>query len=139
MIETIEHDGAVLAIVMRRDYEPAGVNFITAGGNPLQLGSIRLNRGDSLKPHVHRHLPRTIDQVHEVLHVEYGLVEVGFYTELGERTATTIIGEGDTILLMSGGHGFHVLEDTKMIEVKQGPYEGTDQDKRHLRVHEGLD
>ncbi len=35
---------------------------------------------------------------------------------------------GDVILLIKGGHGFEVLEELEMIEVKQGPYAG-DQDK----------
>lgn len=29
---------------------------------------------------------------------------------------------GDIILLASAGHGFEVLEELEMIEVKQGPY-----------------
>ena len=32
--------------------------------------------------------------------------------------------EGDVILLVSGVHGFEVLEELEMIEVKQGPYAG---------------
>jgi hypothetical protein len=36
------------------------------------------------------------------------------------------------ILLATGGHGFEVLEEIEMIEVKQGPYAG-DQDKDALR------
>ena len=32
------------------------------------------------------------------------------------------------ILLIQGGHGFEVLEEVEMIEVKQGPYVG-EQDK----------
>ena len=35
---------------------------------------------------------------------------------------------GDVILLVKGGHGFEVLKELDMIEVKQGPYAG-DQDK----------
>jgi len=35
---------------------------------------------------------------------------------------------GDLILLCGGGHSFEMLEETTMIEVKQGPYAG-DQDK----------
>jgi hypothetical protein len=31
---------------------------------------------------------------------------------------------GDVILLVSGGHGFEVIEEVEMIEVKQGPYLG---------------
>ena len=37
---------------------------------------------------------------------------------------------GDIILLVSGGHDFLMLEDTEMIEVKQGPYAGDDDKER---------
>ena len=42
-----------------------------------------------------------------------------------------ILEAGDVILLATGGHGFEVLEEIEMIEVKQGPYTG-DQDKTHF-------
>jgi len=35
-----------------------------------------------------------------------------------------ILNAGDVILLASGGHGFKVLDEVEMIEVKQGPYSG---------------
>ena len=35
-----------------------------------------------------------------------------------------ILEAGDVILLATGGHGFEVLEEIEMIEVKQGPYAG---------------
>jgi hypothetical protein len=34
------------------------------------------------------------------------------------------LGPGDVILLISGGHGFEVLEELNMVGVKQGPYAG---------------
>ena len=34
------------------------------------------------------------------------------------------LGAGDVIFLASGGHGFEILEDTDIVEVKQGPYRG---------------
>jgi hypothetical protein len=34
------------------------------------------------------------------------------------------------ILLASGGHGFTMLEPTEIIEVKQGPYAGTEDKER---------
>ena len=34
-------------------------------------------------------------------------------------------------MLVSGGHGFSVLEEVEMIEVKQGPYSG-DADKKRF-------
>lgn len=33
-----------------------------------------------------------------------------------------ILETGDVILLSEGVHGFEILEETEMIEVKQGPY-----------------
>ena len=37
------------------------------------------------------------------------------------------INKGDIIILFEGGHGFKILEKSKIIEVKQGPYvEGKD-------------
>ena len=39
---------------------------------------------------------------------------------------------GDVVLLIEGGHGFEVMEDVEMIEVKQGPYAG-EQDKTRFK------
>ena len=33
-----------------------------------------------------------------------------------------ILKKNDIILLLKGGHGFEVIKDIEMIEVKQGPY-----------------
>ncbi len=41
---------------------------------------------------------------------------------------SSLLYQGDVILLAYGGHGFEILEDAEMIEVKQGPYAG-DMDK----------
>ena len=35
---------------------------------------------------------------------------------------------GDVVLFSSGGHGFTMIEESEIIEVKQGPYSG-EQDK----------
>ena len=42
------------------------------------------------------------------------------------------------ILLIAGGHGFEVLEDVEMIEVKQGPYVGEGDKTRFVGVPSGL-
>ena len=33
-----------------------------------------------------------------------------------------VLKEKDIIMLVEGGHGFKVLKDIEMIEIKQGPY-----------------
>ena len=42
----------------------------------------------------------------------------------------TELGPGDFLLSLTGGHSFEVLEDVRLIEVKQGPYPGDAYAKR---------
>jgi hypothetical protein len=37
---------------------------------------------------------------------------------------------GDLIVFLAGGHGFRLLEDCVMLEIKQGPYSGVDEKTR---------
>ena len=130
--EKIEWEGKTLALIVRQDYEPEGANFITSGDSPLQLGVLKYRQGHTIKPHIHKSLPKTINEVQEVLHVAYGKVEAEFYGGGGKKIGSTVLNSGDTILLVSGGHGFNILEDSKMIEVKQGPYHGVEEDKERI-------
>jgi hypothetical protein len=130
MIETIEWNGKKFALIVRGNYEPAGVDFVTSADNPLQLGIFKHQQGTRIRPHIHQNRLKTINEVQEVLHIEYGKVRVEFYESEGQKVATTILNPCDTILLLSGGHGFNILEDSKIIEVKQGPYHGRVEDKK---------
>jgi hypothetical protein len=55
-------------------------------------------------------------------------LRVDFYNDQQQYLESRILEAGDVILLITGGHGFEVLEEIEMIEVKQGPYVG-EQDK----------
>ena len=68
--------------------------------------------------------PRTITLTQEVLFIRRGKVRVDIYSDRQVYLESRILGEGDVILLSSGGHGFEALEELEMIEVKQGPYAG---------------
>ena len=46
-----------------------------------------------------------------------------------------VLEKNDIILLASGGHGFKMLENSEIIEVKQGPYCG-EEDKVRFRSHD---
>ncbi len=135
MVERIEWEGSVLALVMRGKDTVEGVNFVTPLESPLQLGVLQHRAGARIKPHIHRDHVRTIEKLQEVLHIDSGKVEVEFFDNKGNKVAGTILETGDTILLISGGHGFNILENAKIIEVKQGPYFGTSEDK--VRFPEG--
>lgn len=134
MIERIKYKGKVFALVLRKGYDEDGVNFITPKDKPIQLGVLKHQGGSKIKPHIHKNQPRTMSEIQEVLHIEYGKVEAKFYESNGSKVTATILNSGDTILLLCGGHGFDILEDSKIIEVKQGPYYGVEEDKVHLDI-----
>lgn len=136
MIEKVDYEGNTFAIVLRRNYEQDGVNFITSPENPLQLGVLNHRSGVEIKPHIHRSLTKTVNEVQEILHIDYGEVEAKFYDAEGRKLGQLILNTGDTILLLSGGHGFSILRDSKIIEVKQGPYVSREEDKTLLEVRE---
>jgi hypothetical protein len=56
--------------------------------------------------------------------IKKGKVRITFYDNNRDFIDTRILRTGDVILLASGGHGFEMLEQTEMIEVKQGPFAG---------------
>jgi len=137
LIEKVECECKIIALILRRGYDMDGVNFITSKDEPIQLGILKHQCGTKIRPHVQKNQPRTISEVQEVLHIEYGKVEAEFYERDGKKVASAILNSGDTILLLSGGHGFNILEDSKIIEVKQGPYYGGEEDKQLLETNLG--
>lgn len=129
MEEEIRYHGIILAIVKRSDSEVDGTHFFTPPEYPLQVGVLIHSKGSQIKPHVHKNNKKVIQQIQEALHVVYGKIEVEFFQKDGKMIGSTFLTMGDTILLVSGGHGINILENSKIIEVKQGPYFGWDEDK----------
>lgn len=129
MKEEIAHDGKVIAIVIRKSFQKSGINFVSEKDFPLQLGVNSYKKGESIKPHSHLNKKLTINKIQEVVHFESGKATVTLYDADGNKFRTLELSEGDTIFFVEGGHGFTMLEDTKIMEVKQGPYFGKDKDK----------
>ena len=83
--------------------------------------------GGVIPRHVHRPLERHLVGTSEVLVVRQGRCEIDIYNDARQLVATRELREGDIMLMVGGGHGFRVLEDTVLLEVKQGPYTGVDE------------
>lgn len=123
-METVEHEGSVLAMILRRDYRRQGIQFFTPPEYSQQLGYMNRPSGYVIPAHVHNPVSREVQQTSEVLFVRSGRVRVDFYTDHRSYVRSVELQAGDVILLVSGGHGFEMLEDCEMIEVKQGPHVG---------------
>ena len=132
MEEIKSDDGTIIAIVVKRDFEKEGVNFVSKPDFPLQLGISNYKEGDKIKAHFHIERETTISKIQEVVHIESGRTIVSLYDLNGKKIKSAELSNGDTIFFVDGGHGFEMLEDTKIIEVKQGPYFGKDKDKRMI-------
>lgn len=127
-IQFIKKKEVLLAIVIRNDYSCEGVDFITPDEYSQQVAYMHHPAGKVIDAHLHNMVHRNVVMTQEVLFIKKGKLRVDFYDNYEDYLESIILDAGDAILLVSGGHGFTVLEEVEMIEVKQGPYSG-DKDK----------
>ncbi|MBT8523614.1 hypothetical protein G6735_04720 [Polynucleobacter paneuropaeus] len=128
MIERVNYGASELALILRADFKSSGIEFLTPNSYSQQLGYMGRPKGYKIDPHVHNPISREVLFTKEVLFIKSGKVRVDFYDDEKIYLESRIVAVGDVILLASGGHGFEMLEDSEIIEVKQGPYAG-DEDK----------
>ncbi|MDZ4712060.1 MAG: hypothetical protein SGI89_07005 [bacterium] len=128
MVETIENNGKLLAIIIGSEFKKDGIHFFTSNDLSQQLAYMHHPVGKTIDPHVHNPVSREVQYTQEVLMIKKGKLRVDFYDDEQNYLDSRVLNEGDVILLATGGHGFEVLEEVEMIEVKQGPYAG-DSDK----------
>ncbi len=123
-VERVLHQDRCLAIIIRASAVESGIHFVTPDANALQVAKQLRSKGVVIKPHAHCAV-KTVreDFLQEVLYIEKGKVKVNFYTDEGQAISTQILNAADTILLIQGAHGFEILEETQMLEVKMGPYD----------------
>jgi hypothetical protein len=122
MIEKIVSNNVVLAIVLRSSYKSEGISFFTPNEFSQQLGYMNRPKGYEIAPHLHNKVKRNVEFTNEVLLIKSGKVRVDFYNEDKIYFKSVTLNKGDVILLVCGGHGFEMLEQSEMIEIKQGPY-----------------
>ena len=129
-VEEIADNGKTLAYIIRRELNPEKTTFPTPPDSNLQVGFVVYPAGGDIARHVHRPLERHIVGTSEVLVVRKGYCEVDIYNEEWQLIVTRVLQEDDILVLVCGGHAFRMLEDTVLLEVKQGPYTGLDEKER---------
>ena len=127
-MEIIKKKNKILAYIIRDDHQCEGVDFITPDEYSQQVAYMHHPAGKVIDAHVHNAVHRSVLYTQEVLFIKRGKLRVDFYDEYEDYLESRVLNAGDVLLLVSGGHGFKVLEELEMVEVKQGPYSG-DKDK----------
>ncbi len=123
-VEYFKNEDDLYAIILRNDYHKDGISFFTEDYLSQQLAYMSHPKGKTIDPHIHKNIERQVFYTQEVLIIKEGKLKVDFFDDTKKYLDSRILIKGDLILLIKGGHGFEVLEDIKMIEVKQGPYLG---------------
>ena len=127
-LEEIRTEEQLLAIIIRSEYDKPDISFFTSDDNILQVGYMSYPEKKIIQPHIHNKYKRKIEGTQEVIFIKEGRVKVTFYNQEKDFVSDRELHSGDCVVLMSGGHGFELLEPTKMLEVKNGPY-AFDEDK----------
>lgn len=119
-----------LAYIIRAEMAPEKTTFLTPSELNLQVGFVVYPAGGEVARHLHRPLERHIVGTSELLVVKEGRCQMDIYDDDRSLVATRELRKGDIMLMVGGGHGFRMLEDTVLLEVKQGPYTGLDEKER---------
>ena len=129
-VEQIVASGQTLAVIIRSQVSPTGTTFLTPPDYKQQVGFVVYPKGGTIARHTHVPLERRLVGTSEVIVVRSGRCELDVYDDDHILVATRALAAGDVMLMVGGGHGFRMLEDTVLLEVKQGPYTGLDEKER---------
>ena len=123
MIEKIIHKKKLLALIVRGKYRnKKGITFFTPSESIQQFGYMKHKKAYIIKPHLHKKRLTKIFYTTEVILLLKGMIRVDFYNQFKKYLFSKILKEKDIIMLVHGGHGFKILKDVEMLEIKQGPY-----------------
>lgn len=124
-MKAIYHQDKLLVLLIPNSYQGEGIQFFTPDTFSQQLGYMNRPAGYVVAPHDHNPVPRTIEWTQEVLFIKKGKVRLDIYApDTRAYLESLVLGAGDVVLLAHGGHGLVMLEQSEIIEVKQGPYAG---------------
>ena len=123
MLEKIYNKKKLYALIVRSKYKKKkGISFFTDKNATQQFGYMNHKKNHIILPHRHNKRYSRIEITTEVIIMLEGILRVDFYDNKEKYLFSKKIYVNDIIMLSNGGHGFKVLKDVKMIEVKQGPY-----------------
>lgn len=119
---SISHNGETYALLFKKIEVPEGIRFLTESKDEFQVGAMERPKGYIVPPHSHPRGERVMQGFSEFLYIEKGSIKVAVFDDEWDELKTEVLNPGDFLLFMRGGHSIEVLEDCRMIEVKQGPY-----------------
>ncbi len=136
MIKKIFHKKKLLAMIIpEKKTFKKGVNFLTPNHLTLQLGFIKHKSNTYIKPHTHKNYLRRIKKTTEILFIKNGSIRVDFYSKK-KYLFSKVVSKNKILILLEGSHGFKILKNCSIIEVKQGPFSLSMDKERFNKIDE---
>ena len=123
-VRVVKNGGKVLAIFVRKGLSVDQARFLTDPDDILQMGVFDRQAGYVVPAHRHLDLLVKTQKSAEFLYIEKGKAKVTVFDDAWSPVAEETVSGGDFLLFLDGGHSVEMLEPTRFIEVKQGPYPG---------------
>ena len=118
-----DSNNTIMALYIPCEYSAKGIHFLTDDSAFQQVAYMSHSEGHVITPHYHNCVERKVDYTCETLILRKGILAVDLY-ENQVLVYQFNMKAGDILTLFSGGHGFKVIEDVDMVEIKQGPFAG---------------
>ena len=128
----ILHNNEIICIVANLEDTKEGLDFLSDDNDFIQVGTWNYKKGQVLPLHYHNEFERTALRTSECVFVFKGKIECNLHSEDGEFIETIIANAGEFIINLSQAHEYKILEDTVVLEVKNGPYFGPDKDRTRI-------
>lgn len=125
--EVVEYDGTKYAEIIWAGAQVKHTRFFSAPDSSFQFGLLAHEAGYRERPHFHKAVTRTIQDLQQMFVVQRGVVHVELYSDDGNLHRVVRPCAGDAIVLVHGAHAIRVTEDFQALSIKQGPYFGAEE------------
>lgn len=133
-MKPITYKDEVVAIFHKANEWKEGLDFLTPDTTYIQAGTWNYNKNKVLKAHRHKHNPRVINRTQETFILLSGKLRVELYDDNNDIFLKEELSAGDIGIIFNIGHGYYILEDnTKVLEVKPGPFTSVENDKEMIQ------
>jgi hypothetical protein len=133
-IKNISHNDELYSSIFDLNNINEGLDFLTNNDSFVQVGTWKYEKGKILDAHYHNTFERKSYITQEVVLVLEGKIICNLYTTDGEFIASEEIRENQLIIQFQGVHEYEILDKSKVLEIKNGPYFGPDKDRTRVNI-----
>lgn len=133
-IRNITHNNELYSTIFDTENIKEGLDFLTNDESFIQVGTWNYKKGKILDAHFHNEFERKAFRTQEIVFVLDGMITCNLYTQQGQFITSEKIEKNHLIIQYQGIHEYEIEKDSKILEVKNGPYFGPEKDRTRVNV-----